>query len=367
VRRTLPPPMAPSPAPRVSVTERHTVRQRVDGPDGSLVTFVKEIVHVEGDARLAMVRKRLPDEGPRLGALLLTHGFGQNRYAWHLPGRSFVNHLAAAGWDVFNLDLRGHGRSGALGSRPCAAIDDYIHHDLPAALDATLAVSGEASAFLLGHSLGGLVGYAAASTLGPRVKGIVTLGSPYAFGRGNRLLLELARGLVRVTSALDARAKVPMRFVQRWFRGQQGLWDHPRLPLPVRAWHPESLEPALLEDYLRLAFDRATFGELASVVASGTAGRFASVDGAIDYAAAWESCDLPTLVIAGTRDLLAPEDSVYPAYERSRSRDKTFHAVPLGHADLLVGRDAPRLVWPMVTGWLARRSARNSRPGGARG
>jgi len=223
-------------------------------------------------------------------------------------------------------------------------------------------VSGEARAFLLGHSLGGLVGYAAASTLGPRAAGIVTLGSPYAFGRGNRILLELTRGLVRVTSTLDARAKVPMRLVQGWLRAQRGLWDHPWLPLPVRAWHPESIEPALLEDYLRLAFDRATFGELASVVASGTAGRFASVDGATDYAAAWELCDLPTLVIAGTRDLLAPEDSVLPAYERSRSRDKTFHAVPLGHADLLVGRDAPRLVWPVVTAWLARRAARNSPP-----
>lgn len=354
--------MAHRQAPRVSVADRHTVRQPVDGHGGEPVTLVKEVVHVEADAQLAMVRKHLPEGAPRLGALVLTHGFGQNRYAWHLPGRSFVNHLAAAGWDVFNLDLRGHGRSGALGSRPCAAIDEYIRHDLPAALDAALTVSGERRAFLLGHSLGGLVGYAAAPSLGERVAGLVTIGSPYAFGRGNRLLLALTRALVGATSALDAQSRVPMRLVQGWFRRQRALWDHPSIPLPVRAWHPESIEPALLEEYLRLAFDRATFGELATVTASGTAGRFASTDGTIDYAARWEAADLPTLVVAGTRDLLAPEDSVRPAFERARARDKTFHAVPLGHADLLLGREAPRLVWPVVTAWLDRRAARNSPP-----
>jgi len=44
--------------------------------------------------------------GKTLGALLLIHGFAQNRHGWNLKGRSFVNYLAEAGYDVFYLDLR---------------------------------------------------------------------------------------------------------------------------------------------------------------------------------------------------------------------------------------------------------------------
>ena len=38
-----------------------------------------------------------------------------------------------------------------------------------------------------------------------------------------------------------------------------------------------------------------------------------------------------------------------PAFTLSRSRDKTYRALPLGHIDLLIGRDAPRMAWPLVS------------------
>jgi polyhydroxyalkanoate synthase subunit PhaC len=322
------------------------------------VSLLKEIVHLDGEATLSIVRKRLAGDAPTRGALLLLHGFGQNRYAWHLSGRSFVNFLAGAGWDVFNLDLRGHGRSRARGSLPANALDVYIRSDLPDAVGAVRTLSGHARVSLLGHSLGGLVSYAAAATLTDELAGIVTLGAPYDFGRGNRALLEIVRGLTLATTWAERSARIPMRFVQGWFLRHRALWDLPGVPLPARAWHPRSFEPALLDEYLRLAFDRATLGELAHVTASGTAGRFVSVDGETDYARAWASADVPTLIIAGTRDLLAPVDSVRPAYEQSSARDLTYHELPLGHADLILGREAPKLTWPLVESWLSRRCAK---------
>ncbi len=340
------------------VIDHHVVHQPIDGYHGPRVAFLKEVIHIAGEAELAMVRKRRAEGGACLGTLLLVHGFGQNRYAWHLPGRSLVNFLAGAGWDVFNLDMRGHGRSRALGSRACGELDAYIHRDVPAALDVALARSGHRRAFLVGHSLGGLLGYAAAPTLGAQLAGLVTIGAPYAFGRGNRVLLEAARALLFATSFAGRSTSVPMRVFQSWFQRQRALWDLPGIPFPVRAWHPRSFEPAILEEYLRLSFDRATLGELAHTVASGTVGRFTSTDGSIDYARVWEATDLPSLVIAGTRDLLAPVASVRPAYDRSGARDRTYHEVPLGHADLLLGREAPSLTWPLLASWLARRASR---------
>ena len=76
-----------------------------------------------------------------------------------------------------------------------------------------------------------------------------------------------------------------------------------------------------------------------------------------DYVERFESMNLPLLVIAGTNDDLAPPASVRPAYERSRSRDRTYKTMPLGHIDLLVGRDAPLSTWPLVTNWIGKRTA----------
>ena len=49
-----------------------------------------------GAAPLGMVRKRQVS-GQTRAAVLLVHGFGQNRYVWHCTKRSFSTYLAAEG------------------------------------------------------------------------------------------------------------------------------------------------------------------------------------------------------------------------------------------------------------------------------
>ena len=73
------------------------------------------------------------------------------------------------------------------------------------------------------------------------------------------------------------------------------------------------------------------------------------------YAAAFEALELPLLIIAGSADGLAPPEAVRPAYEHSDSPDKTFRVFPRGHIDIIVGRDAPLTVWPLILGWLKTR------------
>jgi polyhydroxyalkanoate synthase subunit PhaC len=339
--------------PPYRVIEHTVVEQEVDGYSRR---FVKEIVHIDGNAPLAMVRKRIvssPKGPPRpYKTLLLLHGFGQNRRAWHLSKRSFSNHLATLGWDVFSLDFRGHGRSRDRGSLVSLDLDGYIQWDAPEALRVALDLSGDQKAVLVGHSLGGMVAYAVAPVQTQHVGGVVTLGAPYVFGRGNRVLWTVVRGVMAATRMLPMGAKVPMSVVQGIFVKARSFWDHPRVPIPVRAWHPESFEREMLEEYLRVAFDRATLGELLHITASGERDGFTSRDGREDYAARWEASHVPALIVAGTNDLLAPPSSVRPAFERGMSSVRSWKTVPLGHADLLVGRDAPEYTWPLVTGWL---------------
>lgn len=335
------------------------VTQPIDGRDSR--RFIKEIVYVSGAQPLGMVRKRLPPtelRGPYLAPVLLIHGFGQNRYAWHLSGRSFVNYLARQGFDVFNVDFRGHGRSRRYGSRNAECIDDYIREDLPAALAEVLALSGAARAFVVGHSMGGMIAAAAAPRLRESLAGLVMIGSPYRFARGSATLMALAR----LVGALDTRvlrhvatSTIPVRTIGTLLRVQRVLWDSNVVPLPVRAWAPGAIEPPLLVEYLRNSFDAATFGTLAQMSRLALEERFVSRDGREDYGEAFEALEMPLLVIAGARDLLAPPPSVRPAYERSRSSDKTYQEISLGHADLLLGRAATRSVWPLVSSWMHAR------------
>src|SRR5688572_7458206 len=106
-----------------------------------------------GPVPLAMVRKRSAALDGTRAPVVLIHGYGQNRYAWHLPARSFSNHLARAGFDVFNLELRGHGRSRHLGARRPGDVTDFVREDVPAAIAEVQRLSGGRRVYVIGHSL----------------------------------------------------------------------------------------------------------------------------------------------------------------------------------------------------------------------
>ncbi len=324
---------------------------------GVTASFQKEIVVAPGPVPLAMVRKRCTGElGGARGPVLLVHGFGQNRYAWHLPSRSLVNHLASQGFDVYNLDLRGHGRSRHMGAHMTHGVSDYIREDLPIAVEEIQRHSGARPVFLVGHSLGGLVSYAAAPLLDGAVAGVASIGSPYHFTRGSRSLGALrvffrAMSLARVTPL-----NVPL-FMTPWgmvMRQTRRVAESRFYPIPLRGYHTGSLEPHVFEEHLSLAFDRGSIAELACLFEWANDRRFGGADS--DFADRFEKLELPLLVVAGANDDLAPPASVRPAYARSASHDKTYRAVPLGHIDLLVGREAPRLTWRVVTDWLLERA-----------
>ena len=332
------------------------VEQIVDGDHR--VTLVKDIVMTSG-LPLGMVRKRLPPPHETRGTVLLIHGFGQNRYTWHIEGRSFSAYLAERGFDVFTVDLRGHGRSGEFSDASPRAVEQYVREDVPSFVREALRLSGHDQVFLVGHSMGGLISYSSGSSVvRDKVRGIVTLGSPYRFGEGSGLLEIFASFAfaLRFTGVFDSNPRLPLRLIGRQFLKLRPFWDARGLPIPVRAWHPGTVEPELLDRYLDRAFDRTSLGVLFDVLRGGNRVALRSGDGRVDYALAFESLNKPVLAVAGEYDLLAPPDSVKPAITRSRSRDKRFRVFPMGHIDLIVGREATRTVWPLIGDWLVERS-----------
>lgn len=322
-------------------------------------SFRKEIVVTSSPVPLAMVRKRAVDAAGKVAEtrapVLLVHGFGQNRYAWHLPARSFANHLSAGGFDVFNLDLRGHGRSRHFGGVRSHGVEDYVREDLPAAVAEVRALSGNRPVWVVGHSLGGLVGYASAPLLGGAVAGIVSIGSPYHFTRGSLTLGALTYFFRALALAPLPNAQMPLAPVALAMRFMRRFAESPLYPLPLRGWHAGSLEPHVLEQHLAMAFDRAAMAEMIDMFDWAVQRRFGGRES--DYVERFEAMDIPLLIVAGANDDLAPPASVRPGFTRSRSRDKTYRVLPLGHIDLLVGRDAPLMTWSLVTRWLTKRAA----------
>ena len=333
-----------------------TVDQAIDRQERG--TFVKEVIVTRGPVPLAMVRKRLEArQGATLAPVLLIHGFGQNRYAWHLPSRSFANYLAAQGYDVFNLDLRGHGRSRSFGSKRPKSVTEYVDEDLPRAVEEVQALSGNRQVFLLGHSLGGLVSYAAAPAMEGAIAGVASIGSPYHFTRGSFSLGAVA-AFVRIISAFDVRPNPALLLKPVGFgmNAMRRFAESPLYPIPLRGWHKGTVEPDILADHLRLAFDRAGLAELVDMFEWANDKQFGGKDST--YAARFEAHRQPLLVIAGTHDDLAPPAGVRPGFLASRSPDKTYRALAAGHIDLIIGRDAPKTTWPIVGDWMTARVER---------
>jgi alpha-beta hydrolase superfamily lysophospholipase len=342
------------------------VDQAIDGDRGG--AFVKDIVlaRPRGASHrvpLAMVRKRAADGRtgdplPTVASVLLVHGYGQNRYAWHLPSRSLSNYLASEGFDVFNLDLRGHGRSRHLGAHPPRDLADYVREDVPAAVEEVRKISAERACFLVGHSLGGLIAYAAAPCVGA-LGGIVTIGSPYHFTRGSRFLSLVGWLMLTVDGTMSlGDATLPLRHAGEAMRLLRAFIESPLFPLPIRGYVPGSIEPRVLGEHMALAMDRGSIAVMRGMFLGAAAARASGHRLGVlhDYAPAFEALDVPLLVIAGSEDALAPPEAVRPGYERSSSSDKAFRVFPRGHIDLLVGRDAPLTVWPAVSSWLGARA-----------
>jgi pimeloyl-ACP methyl ester carboxylesterase len=85
---------------------------------------------------------------PNAPVVLMLHGGGQTRHAWHAT----ATNLANAGWRAITVDLRGHGES--THPRPPA----YELEDFAADVRALIATITDAPVVVIGASLGGLAG-----------------------------------------------------------------------------------------------------------------------------------------------------------------------------------------------------------------
>lgn len=337
------------------VAVRSLVRQVIDRERTADLAMEIRAAPLEAGA-LALVRKR-PPVGPTRGSVLLIHGYAQNGFAWHLSRRSFSAYLAHAGYDVWTADLRGAGRSRALGAPEPRHVEDFVAEDVPRALETIRATTGDERTFLVGHSLGAAIACAVAGRLPERVRGVVTLAGLYFFGRRNRFIRALGAAATTLRSVLPVHLPddfhVPTEQIGRLLALSRAAWDS-RLAsyMPLRAWAPGSVEPEVIVESIRRSFEPATLGVTLGLAAMALGGTFCGRDGAC-FLAPFEEKKVPLFVGCGSADALIAVADARGAYDRSRSDDRTLACFEgVGHIDIIMGREAPRVVWPAVLRWL---------------
>ncbi|MBA2321768.1 MAG: alpha/beta fold hydrolase [Deltaproteobacteria bacterium] len=323
------------------------LREVVDGERS--VALVREILRVEGGGPpIAVERTTLPG-GPTRRVVLLIHGLAQNRYTWRVSKRSLVARLAEEGFDVRNVELRGHGTSRSWGSGNARSFEEYVE-DLVRVIDTC-----EAPPFAVGHSLGAGVAIGAA-TRRP-LAGLVHLAGLFVFARRNRAL----RGLAHLTLAAEPVLRLaPVRLSTGWAGDLIGrlyaVSDIAGFGFPIAGWSPGSMERELLAERLALGFDWTSTEVWLEMSRWATGTEFA-------YTAAFGALDVPLLVLAGDHDRLVPPEDARACFAASGSTDKEIvifdaydHRVHWGHVDLILGREAPAVVWPVLVRWLLERS-----------
>jgi pimeloyl-ACP methyl ester carboxylesterase len=295
--------------------------------------------------RIALGRCR-PIGRPRPLPVLLVHGIAMNRQAFEfgVSGYSLAAHLAASGFDCYSLDLRGHGASRRRGFAGPGSwnLDTYLAEDLPAAFEAIRRVTGAPRVLYVGHSQGALLGLAAASLHPDRIAALVALAAPVQFDVQERL-----KKLVRWQYPLRGSLARP---IARMIAPFSGYWHPVQADLALNL---RNVEPRVYRRLLANAIENLPRGVLDQFETFIREDSFRSMDGKVDYRAALEQCRQPALFVAAEKDGLAPPSVVQAAYRRwgGPKRYVVFER-EYGHTDLLLGRHAPEVVYPVVREFL---------------
>jgi pimeloyl-ACP methyl ester carboxylesterase len=307
------------------------------------------------------VNDDVADESP---AVIVCHGFVQNRLAFESETRSMLAHLRDAGFVVYVVELRGREapvvRFGTALVRPRTSaaaltahgLHEYSDVDAAAVVDAVRA-RGHHRIGWIGHSMGGLVG----ALLPPRqrdlVDAVATIGAPLFAGPAS--LHKIVPGEAAVKAARAAHARGFVFEGRRWsgiLFAMRRLLDVPAFPAPLRIWAPGSLDKQELAFTLKRSFaddSWAVFADMIELVVTDgeRAGQIAAGRRLRDF-------DRPLLVVAGEADDLAPPLGARPLFSRAGSRDKQYLLTSAGHIDLLLGDNAPHDVWDPIVRFLQR-------------
>ena len=299
-----------------------------------------------------------PNRSSKKHPVLLVHGLGTNRFDVDFPMRhlSLARYLHNHGYDTWVVELRGAGKSHKKGIFPNWDFDDYITQDLPALVAHIQKVTRKKSLHWVGHSLGGTLIYAALETMGQSVcASAATLGSAMSATTKHGLI----KLLLKVDPIVARLPHVPLKNLAR-------------IGVPLSRWIApiednffyviDNLDMETITTALRIAVENVSTPLFLQLHDWYKNNHFRSRDGSFSYRDNLKKIKSPLLVCAGSMDGLTAYPDVHFAYRMIGSQDKKFRVfgrehgcrTEYGHLDLILGKNAPREVFPAVAEWFDR-------------
>lgn len=289
-------------------------------------------------------------------SVILCHGFASNRYTFDLqPEVSVADFLATKGWDTWVLELRGSGKSknsGPPGTDDSWHFEDHIE-DVRAIIEKVYSVTKN-PVHIVGHSLGSMLVQCACA------------------GESGK------NGLIRSGVSIAGTFLMPetewKRFLWLWPVIQHFNTIHPEYiqeflaPMSFRLNTPwdqlffcsENVDHRIARDMFRKNWEPipvSLISQLRSVVEPSG---LCSKDGSKAYVDLLPSIKIPMLLCTGTSDEQCPPvcmqraKSLIPNSTHVCFGKKYGHKNDYGHFDLIVGLNAKKEVWDVISDFLEK-------------
>ena len=327
--------------------------------DDAYVTSKRHWAVTEKKFEISAKRFRLNKNLRRARPVILIHGLLVDSRFLDFGRASLATHLAEAGFDVWNLSLRGTGRSLnplGWGKRPWT-LDDIVNDDLPAVIEYVKKATGSAEVFVVGYELGGALAFAHAGRVPDHgVAGIVSVAAPMSFDSPEQERLDILLQLDRRPMLRNALLYWSSSGYNRYLFMLPGFKD--------TFYNPRNLTPraaqALMEELL-VPVNPGVLDHLVTIVDKD---EFVSADGAVNYRDMLPKIRVPVLIIGGSADPVAPPEALGNVYDELSSEDRDLmifwsdpdEDVSYGHFDLILGKKAKDEVFPLIRRWLQSRN-----------
>jgi polyhydroxyalkanoate synthase len=283
-------------------------------------------------------------------AILLVPSLINRSYIWDLRhGDSFVEHLLDAGYDVLCLDW-GEPDARDAHNTMSTYVDEYMMAAVAAATRRCASVP-----IVIGHCFGGLIAVLWAASTEQQPPALITLAAPTNWDEVGPLSWLTRQGRIEPEDVLDETGNVPPAAMLAAFQMIRPLGDVVTYVTLFDRLHDREATQAIwaLMAWARghIPFPGTTFVEMIRKLSrenSLTTGKVA-FGGRIRELS---NITAPFMNIYGSRDHVAPPESVKPLTGLVGSNKAEQRELNAGHIGLLVGSTMRRKTIPTVIGWL---------------
>lgn len=334
---------------------------------------------------IVLKRFKGPNVSKQKAPVILCHGFNYNDEFWCLDKKySLAYYLYTRGYDVWLISLRGSGDSTKSGLSELRSlsklnllkmpetlaraalslnklnwnIDDHINKDIPAAMELVKKETGYEAVNWIGHSLGGMIMYGYLEGGGEGIRSFVSIASPLIIPQPPNDLMAMIRdqpGALYLSLVINST-------VASQFKAA-GV-DLMKSPFDLLFYNTANMEKDIIIKMYRQAVEDIAPGVIDQLRVMIARGEFLSADKTINYSANLSRINIPILCLGGLDDNIAPVTSIYYAYDKVSSSDKSMrifclangYSANYGHNDLVLGKKAPEEVYPYILKWLEKRA-----------